>query len=413
MSQDAAVEEAATPAPVAPKQRIATLDLIRGLAILGILAVNADGFAGPMSAYGSAALWPFPNEGATALSKWVVDAFFHEKFIALFSMLFGVSIFLVGGERSDPARGRLIRRRLFWLVVFALIHGLAIWWGDVLLLYAWAGMFVMLARSWRPRWLFGTGLALFLALALMQILAPLILQFAPPEAQAQALARMHPTPEKIAAVQADFAQAAASWAGAYAQNFKGWLVVQGASLTFYALPTVGLMMIGLGLFKTGFFPGRRGVPIYLAAAAAGGAALWVVAGLTWRHDVLEDAPLWGPGVEALLAPVIGLGYASVLILIWKAGLARMLAPLAAAGGMAFTNYLTQSLIMTTIFYGGRLGLMGQVDRPDLWKIVGAVWLLQLVWSTLWLSHFQMGPLEWVWRCLTYGRFVPISKPKSA
>ena len=76
--------------------------------------------------------------------------------------------------------------------------------------------------------------------------------------------------------------------------------------------------------------------------------------------------------------------------------------------MAFTNYLTQSLIMTTLFYGGRgFGLMGQVDRPALWAIVVAVWALQLVWSVLWLRRFQMGPLEWLWRSLTEGRRLPI------
>ena len=132
------------------RERIATLDLIRGLAVLGILAVNAEGFAATFSAYGSPGLWPFPNVGASAAAKWIIDAFFHQKFISLFSMLFGASIFLVGGERDERGaeeRGRRLRRRLFWLFVFALFHGLALWWGDVLLLYAWSGVFVMLALS--------------------------------------------------------------------------------------------------------------------------------------------------------------------------------------------------------------------------------------------------------------------------
>ena len=108
--------------------------------------------------------------------------------------------------------------------------------------------------------------------------------------------------------------------------------------------------------------------------------------------------------------LIALGYASVLILAWKAGAARWLSPLAAAGRMALTNYLAQSAIMTSLFYGGRgLGLMGQVDRPALWIIVLLIWALQLVWSPLWLSRFRMGPAEWVWRSLTYGRAMPIRK----
>jgi uncharacterized protein len=416
-SQDAAIADVAPPAATQPAptplgDRIATLDLIRGLAVLGILAVNAQGFAATFSAYGATALWPFPNEGASAVSAWVVDAFFHQKFIALFSMLFGVSIFLVGGESGDRTRGRLVRRRLFWLLVFALIHGLALWWGDVLLLYAWAGFLLHFARSWKAGRLFATGLTLFLAFGLPGVFGALMLPHAPPEVQAQVMANMHPTPDKVAAVRADIAEAAGSWAGAYAQNFRGWTALQLSSVTFYLPITLGLMMIGLGLFKTGFLSGRLAAWVYLSAATIGGAALWATGSLSWRRLVFDEPLLWAGGVQALISPVVGLGYAAVLILIWKAGLARLLTPLAAAGRMALTNYLTQSLIMTTIFYGGRLGLMGQVDRPGLWLIVGVVWVAQLIGSTLWLARFQMGPLEWVWRRLTYGRRVLLRRDPS-
>lgn len=398
-------------APVTPKQRIATLDLIRGLAVLGILAVNAGGFAATMSAYSIADLWPFPNEGWAAVSKWVVDAFFHSKFISLFSMLFGVSLFLVGGERSDKPRGRLLRRRLFWLVVIALFHGLALWWGDVLLLYAWAGFFVMFARSWRPRTLFTVGAILFGLFAALQILGPLAIGFAPPEKQAEIMAQMHPTAERIAAVRAEIADGAGSLAGAYRQNTAGWIALQIPSLLAFVFSTAGLMMIGLGLFKTGFLTGARKAGLYAGVVVAAGAALALVAWLAWRKDIGGEDLLWAGGVEFLLSPLIGLSYASILILIWKAGAAGLLAPLAAAGRMALTNYLAQSLIMTTLFYGGRgLGLMGQVDRPALWGIVVAVWIVQLIWSPLWLSRFSMGPVEWVWRRLTYGRPVSIRKP---
>ncbi|WP_395944147.1 DUF418 domain-containing protein [Brevundimonas sp.] len=397
-------------APVGPKQRIAPLDLIRGLAILGILAVNVGGFAVTMSAYGNAELWPFPDEGWSALSIWIVDAFFHQKFITLFSMLFGVSLYLVGGERGDRPRGKLLRRRLFWMFVFALLHGLAIWWGDVLLLYAWSGLFVMFARSWRPRTLFILGVILYGLFTALQIVGPLTLQFAPPETQAEVMAQLHPSAERIAEVRAQFADAAGSLAGAYRQNFAGWVALQLPSVLAFVFPTVGLMMIGLGLFKTGFFKGERGVGVYVVTLVVGAAALAVVVWLTWQDQMAGAKFLWAGGVEGLLNPLVSLGYAAVLILLWKGGAARFLSPLAAAGRMAFTNYLTQSLIMTTIFYGGRgLGLMGQVDRPALWGMVIAIWILQLIWSPLWLSRFSMGPLEWVWRCLTYGRLVPIRK----
>lgn len=398
-------------APIAPKQRIASLDLIRGLAVLGILAVNAAGFATTMSSYSVPDLWPFPHEGATAVSKWVVDAFFHGKFIALFSMLFGVSLYLVGGERGDAARGKLLRRRLFWLAVIALVHGLALWWGDVLLLYAWAGLFVMFARSWSVRRLTTVGLVLFGLFAALQILGPLAIGLAPPEQQAEILAQMHPTAEKIAAVRAEIAEGAGSLAGAYRLNTASWIALQVPSILMFVFSTAGLMMIGLALFKTGFLTGARKAGSYATVIVLGALALALVAWLTWRKHMGGEDLLWAGGVEFLFSPLIGLGYASVLILLWKARAAGWLSPLAAAGRMALTNYLAQSLIMTSLFYGGRgLGLMGQVDRPALWGIVVAVWILQLIWSPLWLSRFSMGPVEWVWRCLTYGRFVPIRKP---
>ncbi|GAW41944.1 hypothetical protein SH203_02356 [Brevundimonas sp. SH203] len=399
-------------APAGPVvERIATLDLVRGLAVLGILAVNAAGFAAPLSAYGGYGLWPFPETGASTAAQWVVDTLFHQKFIALFSMLFGASLFLVGGERADVARGRRLRRRLFWLAVIALVHGLAIWWGDVLLLYAWSGLFVMLARSWRPVVLFRVGLVLFIAFSLIQVAGPLALYAAPADVQARIAAELTPSAAQIAQTRADIADAAGSLAGAYRQNFSAWLELQSSSLMVFVFPTVGLMMIGLGLFKTGFLSGSLSARLYRGVAAAGALALAAVCGLSWLDDMAEARMMWTAGVEGLLNPLIGLGYASLLILMWKAGRAGALKPLAAAGRMALSNYLAQSILMTSLFWGGRgLGLMGQVDRPMLWGIVIGVWVLQLIWSPLWLSRFEMGPAEWLWRCLTYGRRLPMRKP---
>jgi uncharacterized protein len=408
---ETAMELAAKPAPVAPKARIQALDLIRGLAILGILAVNADGFAAPLSAYGSTHTWPFANEGATAIAKWVVDAFFHEKFITLFSMLFGVSLFLVGGERKDRVRGPLVWRRVGWLFVLAMIHGFVIWWGDVLSLYAVTALIMLWCRSWKPKTLMIVGAILFLLMGALQC-APAALNFAPPQVRADALAQMVPGPEKIAErkvkVAAEIAEAKASFAGAAALNARSYATLMMFE-TFYIPQTLGLMMIGLSLFKTGYLAGRSSRLRYGIMIGIGAVSLAIVSWLTWQEDVAEVLILGGDGVVALLTPLISLAYAAALILLWRSG-ARWLAPLGRAGQMAFTNYLTQSIIMTSIFYGGRGGLMGEIDRPGLWAIVVAIWIVQLVWSTLWLSKFQMGPLEWVWRSLTYWRLLPIRKP---
>jgi uncharacterized protein len=396
---------------VKAKARIQALDLIRGLAILGILAVNADGFAAPMSASLKPDIWYFPNEGWTAISYWIMQAFFHEKFVTLFSMLFGVSLFLVGGERTDKARGKVLWRRLGVLFALAMLHGFGIWWGDILSLYAVTGVIMLFFRSCGPRTLMIIGVILYAGMDLIS-LNPAVLPFASPQARAEATAKLTPPTDVIARrkarAAADTAEAKGSWAGAYRVNTREYQRIT-SSYPFQIPSTLGLMMIGLSLFKSGFLAGRSSVRRYAVVAAVGSVALTLVAWLAWR-EVIDETPVLGLHEMGLvLTPLISLAYVSGLVLLLKAGAARLLAPLAAAGRMAFTNYLTQSLIMTTIFYGGRGALMGQVDRPMLWALVLALWTLQLTWSPLWLSRFEMGPFEWVWRCLTYGRRFPLRR----
>jgi uncharacterized protein len=376
------------------RERIAALDAIRGLAVLGILAVNAEAFGGPIEALHDMDAWPFPHEGATALSYWIVDVFFREKFITLFSMLFGVSVFLVGGERGDAVKSRLLRRRLAVLFGLAMLHGFGVWWGDILSLYAATGAVMFFCRSWRPRTLMITGLAVFGAMT------ALLLSFGAVDAASE--------PDKSADVAAAIAMATASWAGAYEVNVRSYVQMLGG-YPWALLPTLSLMMIGLALFKSGFFAGRSTTRRCQAVLGAGATALVVQAVLSWREVILLQ-PIAGSDVASgVLAPVIALGYAAGVILLLRSRAAPVLAPVAAAGRMAFTNYLAQSLIMTTLFYGGRFALMGQVDRPALWAIVIAVWAVQLAWSSWWLARFQYGPCEWAWRCLTLGRRVPFTR----
>jgi len=400
------------PAPAASgaaRPRVQTLDVIRGLAILGILAVNADGFAAPMFAALNPATWPFPNEGATALSYWVMDVFFHHKFVTLFSMLFGVSVFLVGGALGDKVKGRVLWRRLAILLVFGLLHGFGIWWGDILALYAVTGMIMLFCRSLGPRTLMVVGVLLYGVMA-TNGLDSAALPGASPEARAAATAALIPPPEQIEALKAmaaeQTAQAKGSWAGAYQVNAVEYQRIL-SGIPILAIPTLALMMIGLSLFKSGFLSGRSRTWIYAALILAGGVGLVLEGWLSWRANIVGAPVLGASTAETLLAPVIALAYASVLIVLVRAG--SMLRPLAAAGRMAFTNYLTQSLIMTSLFNGGRGGLMGEVDRPALWAMVVAIWALQLVWSTLWLSRFEVGPFEWLWRSLTHGRRIPLRK----
>jgi len=401
-------------APVEAGDRIAALDAMRGLAVLGILAVNAAAFALPFMVYDDPALSPFPVEGANAVARWAVEVFFQQKFITLFALLFGASIYLVGGEQGDAARGALLKRRLLGLAAIALIHGLGFWYGDVLLLYAWAGLFVSLMRSMPARRLIGLGLGLTLLLASLQAGTALFAAHGP-EAFTREFSRSQFSTDMV---RQSIAAYRSGWAGAMGQNLTAWLMIQGMSLMVFVFSTVPLMMLGMGLFKSGFLSGRAPTGLYLALVGLAGLLLALLGPLEWRELA---APAGGgatggqatgglAGALAAYPVLITLGYASLVILAATRGGARLAAPLRPVGRMALTNYLTQTLVMTSIFYmpwGPRL--FGQVDYVQLWGVVVAVWALQLAWSPLWLSRFRMGPMEWVWRRLTYGRPLPLRK----
>lgn len=399
--------ETAQPKPVAADQRIVTLDVLRGAAVLGILAVNAAAFALPMMAIEmTSGQSPFPAEAnASGVAQWIIAVFFRQKFVTLFSMLFGVSIFLVGGERGDDAKGRVLRRRLLFLALFGLIHGAAFWYGDILLLYAWSGLFVMMMRSMPAGRLIWIGAGATVALATLQ--AGLMLLTAHfPEAMSSGGASDGAVAASIAAYQS-------GWAGAALENLKAWAISQGMSLLMYVFSTIPLMMLGLGLFKAGFFHGRMSMRVYGLLMAGGAVVLALLGVLEWL-EIQAGAEVEATGGWAMAVGsyplIITLGYASALILATTRGVGWLRRALASVGRMAFTNYLTQTLIMTTIFYmpwGPRL--FGQVDYPMQWAIVVGVWALQLIWSPLWLSKFAMGPFEWLWRRLSYGRDLPLRR----
>ena len=413
-------------APVRETDRIKSLDVMRGFAVLGILIVNAAFFAAPWQTSQNPLLPPLDVNDQTLWSWLVMHVFFEFKCITLFSILFGASIYMVGGERSDAERGAVLRRRLFWLLIFGLIHALLIWYGDILFHYALAGFIVLLARSWKARTLLIVGVVLYLLALGLQFahlaFAPFMANL-PPEvleeiqaSQARMKALTFAPPEDavaadIAAHQGDLV--ASTWA-----NASQWLqfFVWGA---LFLLPrTIGVMMIGMALFKAGFLSGRAPAWVYVLFLLLGAGAISAIgcqALINWRAGMtFSQLHEGGLAANAALSLFGSLGYAALFVLLVKAGARFLTEPLAAVGRMAFTNYIAQSLIMTTIFQGGRgFGLFGEIDRPTLMAIVLAVWALQLIWSPLWLSRFQMGPLEWVWRRLSYGKPVAIGKPAPA
>jgi len=394
--------------PVAKGDRHLSLDILRGLGVMGILAVNAVGFAQPMAVYISPELSPFPLVGHEATAWWVVHTFFHYKFVTLFSMLFGVSILLVGGERSDVARGALLRRRLGWLFIIGALHGLLLWFGDILLLYACVGLVVMRFRSWAPRKLFTVSLFVILLGSALAVAPYIAIEGSPPAVQQDVMEKIG-QPSTPGEIPLGIAEMRQGLVPAMIHNAKDWGVLQLSSLIVFSWRTGALMLLGMALFKTGFLTGRAPTWVYGLLVTLGAAGLawsgWENAAKLATHFAKPEAlGRYQLAYEFLTLPIT-LGYASLAILLIRSSWLRALSrPLACLGQMAFTNYLTQSLIMTTIFWSGRgLGLFGQLDRVQLWGCVVAIWVLQLIWSPLWLSRFKMGPLEWIWRRLSYGK----------
>jgi uncharacterized protein len=403
-------------------ERLASLDLLRGVAVLGILAINIGGFAGPIAATIS------PNLPARASladeAVWALGLLaFEGKMRALFTMLFGASLLLFV-EQADAhgANGeRLQFRRLGWLALAGYLHYLLLWWGDILFTYALAGFAALAFRHAPPRALALGALAIFASwhLALAAASLPDVAREervlagtgAPGEAIAYAIARDAAAAQTARELALDrrglAAQVDAKWRDAPGEPLDAALGGMGETLP--------LMLLGMALYSGGFFAGRwqRRQLRWLAwfGTAAGGTLTLAFLGWAWpRHfppDLMLAALSAGLALPHLL---MALGYAAALLLALPVlATSRAGGRLVAAGRMAFTNYIAMSLVMCAIFQGWGLGLIGQV--PERWHplfVLGG-WALMLGWSKPWLARFRHGPLEWLWRSATRGRFVPFRR----
>ena len=407
-------------APVAAGARIDAIDVLRGFALLGILVMNVQAFAMPQAAYFNPTAYG-DLEGAN-LRVWLAGRMLaDQKFMTIFSMLFGAGIALMAGRAEARGDGRRPHyRRMAWLAVIGLLHAHLLWAGDVLFLYAVCGMLVYPLRRQPPGRLLALGAASLAVASAWSVGTGLSLPYWPEEERAALAAELwRPTPELIEAQLAAFrggwlAQQPARSAGALA--FETLLLI-----TWGLWRAGGLMLIGMALFRLDVFSARRPARFYaalIAVAAAVGLPLtaWGVA-----LDFERGWPLWSffVGVQFNYWPsvAVSLGYVGLVMLACRtAALRRFTRPFAAVGRTALTNYLLQTVLCTTVFYGHGLGWFGSVDRLGQLGVAAGVWAVQLAASPLWLRRFRFGPAEWAWRSLTYGTRLPIrraSAPGSA
>lgn len=399
--------------PGAPP-RLPSLDLVRGVAVLGILLLNILAFAMPDAAYVNPRA--YGGWHGADLVTWTVNfILFDGRMRGLFSFLFGASTLLVieRAEASGRSATEVHYRRMAWLLVFGLAHLFLIWHGDILAHYALIGMIAYAMRDLPvPRLLvMGTMLTLLGAVLFATIPLGILQLHASPAGAAQlhdyALTFGVPNP-------VDIAKDLALHRGPYGAILADRIHEDGGSLfglfVFYGPETLGYMLFGMAALRSGMLRGEWALTRYRRWLLV----CWIIAlpayaALAWAE--------WASGFDirmvsaalpltALVRPPMIAGWICLILLLARPG-GALTTRLAAAGRMAFTNYLATSLICTTLFYGYGLGWYGHLSRWQLYPVVFIVWAAILLWSKPWLSHFRFGPFEWLWRSLARGSLQPI------
>jgi len=402
--------------PAKESERILALDALRGLGVLGILVMNIEAFGRVGAEYmNPTAVQPLAGPD---FWMWLASTLFvDEKFMGIFSMLFGAGIVLLTSRIE--ARGNkpiaIFVRRSAWLALFGLMHAYLLWAGDILFAYAICGLLVYPFRGLAPRRLLVMGLLVMALGSGLSVMTGWSMQFWPAQDAAsfeQSVWR--PTPEQAAS---EIAPYRSGWLGQMKKRAEDAETSETYGLAFYYLwRAAGLMLVGMALYKWGVLTASRSSRFYRG---------WVLAGLLIgvpvilygaRRDIqgswsFRYSFFFGAQFNYWASPLVSMAWISLVMLACRAPawLSRM-RRLAAVGRMAFSNYILETVICTAIFYGHGLGLFARLDRVESGAIVVAVWVAVFLFSQAWMRSFYFGPLEWLWRSLTYLKREPLRRP---
>jgi uncharacterized protein len=395
-----------------PSERLASLDVVRGVAVMGIFSVNVIAFAMPFQAYFNPAA--YGGRHGADLALWALNfVLIDGKMRGLFTLLFGASALLVA-ERAEAAglsAAGVHYRRMAWLLLFGCLHYYLIWFGDILILYALVGMAAFAFRK------ASIGLLVACGLGFLAFDAVLTAGFTATIAAGEAAARAPGASARSVAAWREFAgfllppdakglaRDLALYRGPYAGIVHDRLTIglydPLYQLAFAGAETLGSMLLGMAALKSGFLSGSWGARAYRRIAGAGIAlGLAGYSFLAWRSWAAGfDVPVLAADFFLLSAPfrlAMMLGYAALIVLLARGGgpLARRIG---ATGRAAFTNYLGASIVAAAFFYG--LGLYGRLGRAEAWLLAPVVWMIMLAWPKPWLARFRYGPFEWAWRSL--------------
>lgn len=383
------------------------MDVVRGVAVLGIVAPNIIGMGQPMVAYA----WPAgflvpPGPGSDWL--WALQLTFVDgKFRGLFTLLFGAGLVLFRQSMERRGAGSaFLARRLGWLALFGVLHWALLWRGDILTTYAVAGFVALPLLALPAHKQFALGLAGYLIGAAMLL------------ALASAMLAFDPAGWADIAAQ-DVADGAAEAAIMASGSYHAWVAHSldihledlWLSVLWALFETLPLILIGMSLVASGIFDGRAdrrrqlhwGLALWLAGSAASAAiALDAIGGgIAYRDSVAA------PALNAFPALASSLGLIALLSLWGRQARGWLARRLAAAGRCAFTNYIGTSALALAVFMGA--DLFGRLTRIELYALVPLFWIAMLAWPTWWLARYRYGPLEWMWRSLTYWRRVHLRR----
>jgi uncharacterized protein len=383
-----------TPAAIDPTDRILTIDILRGIALFGVLMVNlltwfrVSGFSQfvPSAATGS----PF-DRSLDVFVSYALDM----KAFSLFSLLFGISLAIQFdrlANRGQPLHW--LRRRLVVLLGFGLCHIIFIWNGDILTEYALAGLVVLRALHRDDDTL------LFYALAVFGLYLVMPIWFGP---------LYWPRTSTFAheVVEANRVLPHGDYSQILRFNIHELKLIVALHVGVF-LRTIALMLLGAWIWKSELLKHlrthRRNLVVFTFLAIATGVGVTAAD----SGNLFSGSRQFGDVVSRAGAPIQALGYAALIaVAVYQPSLGRFLKVFAPLGRMAFTNYLVQSLIFCWIFYGYGLGQFGQMSMTAAFLLGMAVYAAQIIGSVLWLRWFRFGPLEWLWRSLTYGQRQPM------
>ena len=400
--------------PVQQAERDVAIDVLRGVALLGILVMNIRSFASGFLTYGNPTF--FADETGIHTTVWLVGhVLFDMKMMSIFSMLFGAGIVLMASRLKAKGQGTagVHYRRMGWMLLIGLCHAHLIWHGDILVMYSLMGMLAYLAWQWKIRFQIGIGLLLILIGSGLMLLIGWSMGLMPEEAYLNMKEGMVSTPEKLAEEIETFR---GSWLEQMPTRVIFSLFMETILIFLFGIWRVlGLMLLGMGLYRLGLFSAKRSNKFY-------GAMLLLGAGIGvplifYGYQLNSDGGFGTPASKFLYGQFnyigsmfVAMAWIGAIMLFIKSGFMKwMTKALTAVGQMAFTNYLMQSIICTLIFYGHGLGLIGEYQYFEQLYFVLAIWCAELIWSPIWLTYFRFGPFEWLWRSLTYWKFQPLKR----